>query len=110
MTGAEWHRARDVISAALARPPQDREDFLAEQYSDLATRDEVSAVLHSCESNSQALVDARPHTLSAQNWTTTERTGGPLSVGPYVFEQSLGRGGMGEVFLVAAMGPLTSGG
>jgi tetratricopeptide (TPR) repeat protein/TolB-like protein len=84
LTAADRQRAKELITEALAHPAADRASFLADIVADRSTREELSAIICSCDPEA---------TTAARAPVALQR------VGPYVFTRTLGQGGMGRVYL-----------
>ncbi len=101
---ARWQRIKRLVVDAAARPPVERARFLADACrDDAAMRDEVVALIASQEQASDflerhppvgsALADiGYPSPARAPHFTAGER------IGPYEIVESIGAGGMGEVY------------
>ena len=93
MDAAAWEQAKAVITAALRRPAAEREQFVREQCGNTPLAGEIITMLAGYGDN-DSLADTAPGP-----------GGGPddiqpgMKIGPYVIVDSIGHGGMGQVFL-----------
>jgi eukaryotic-like serine/threonine-protein kinase len=103
VTPEQWPWAKKLLAEALQRPVAERDAFLADACrEDAALHAELRAVLE----QSHDVVPAPavwPHGegAGADPSTTITAAGSvrPKTIGPYVIERQIGRGGMGHVYL-----------
>ncbi len=92
MDSASWDKAKDWVVEASKLPPSEREAFLERRCPDPDLRAEI-----------QAWLRADDETLAQSQPPGTPRGTGEIAVGdrvgPYLIVDSLGHGGMGQVFL-----------
>jgi len=86
-----WEQAKDVITEALKRVPSEREKFVRERCGDSTLAGEIITLLDAYKDGVDFLADP-PDEEEDQLEPGTR-------VGPYVIIDSIGRGGMGHVFL-----------
>ena len=99
MTPERWKRIEELYDAAMERPHDERAAFIAKECSqDHGLRDEVIALLEepvsdeafsegpSIPDDIRLLREAVPETMTGQ------------SIGGYLLQELLGKGGMGEVY------------
>ena len=94
MKPTSWEQAKDVITEALKRAPSERERFVRERCSDSELASEIITLLAAYRDGADFLADP-PATDTAEDDDLEPGT----RVGPYVIIDSIGRGGMGHVFL-----------
>src|SRR5205823_3121734 len=101
---ARWQRIKQLVVDAAARPPADRVRFLAEACpDDVAMRDEVVALITSQEQASDFLEQHPPvgSALADIGYPSPARPPHFIAgerIGPYEIVESIGAGGMGEVY------------
>jgi eukaryotic-like serine/threonine-protein kinase len=89
MTAERWSRVRDVLYAAAAVDPSERDSFLRETCGDDSElRQEVERLLAALEKSGSFL---EPETPAAPKFTGTR-------IGPYLILEQAGQGGMGTVY------------
>src|SRR5262245_40668738 len=91
MNPETWEQAKDVITEALKRVPSERERFVRERCGDAALANEIITLLDAYRDGTNFLADP-PEQDDDDIKPGTK-------VGPYVIIDSIGRGGMGQVFL-----------
>jgi serine/threonine-protein kinase len=100
MTPERWQRVEQVLQAALAREPAEREALLEQECAgDPALREEVESLIASAQPAAtflqrNALEDAAGLLKEADSKSLIGH-----QVGHYIIQKQLGSGGMGEVFL-----------
>ena len=96
MTPEKWKLVKDIFSAAVELPTDDRMSFVREQADgDEAVVDEVTALLRS-DKESEDFIEAPALNLSRLVSNESDMEG--MRIGPYVIEGEVGRGGMGAVY------------
>jgi predicted Ser/Thr protein kinase len=95
MKPTSWEQAKDVISEALKRAPSEREQFVRDRCADAELAGEIITLLAAYRDGADFLADP---TTSEESVDDDELEPG-TRVGPYVIIDSIGRGGMGHVFL-----------
>ena len=104
MSAARWETIQRLFAAALERPPEHRESYLADSAPDAALRDEVLSLLRAHEARGrldsimEQLASVHPTTTSQQIDALRSRLGAALG-DRYRIERELGHGGMAIVFL-----------
>ena len=91
MNPSSWEQAKDVITEALKRAPSDREQFVRERCANSAMAGEIITLLAAYRDGGDFLADPAEE--------DDEELEPGTRVGPYVIIDSIGRGGMGHVFL-----------
>jgi len=91
MNPASWEQAKDVITKALKRAPMEREQFVRERCANSALAGEIITLLAAYGDGADFLADP------AEDEHEELEPG--TRVGPYIIIDSIGRGGMGHVFL-----------
>src|SRR5436190_11763818 len=94
MKPTSWEQAKDVITEALKRAPSERERFVRERCADSELASEIITLLAAYRDGADFLADP-PTTGTPEDDELEPGT----RVGPYVIIDSIGRGGMGHVFL-----------
>lgn len=95
MTPERWTRVQAIFLDAEALPPERREGLLSQLCAgDAGLRSEVEALL-SASADTVGVLDRPPATGSA---ATAESLAEGTRLGPWLVEQLIGRGGMGEVY------------
>ena len=96
----EWEKVKEVFSAALELPANEREAFLMESCgADEAVRGEVQSLLAAHEEPKNVL-ELHNYDLTSQLQTNGNKYVGKR-FGAYSILREIGRGGMGAVFLAA---------
>lgn len=100
MSPERWKRISGLFAEALARPPGEREAFLAQACADAADRHDVAALIARHE-EMPGLLEGTEHLapLEAGGAVAARGTLVGHRVGPYEITAELGRGGMGVVYL-----------
>jgi hypothetical protein len=93
MNSASWEQAKGVITEALKRPAQERESFVRQQCADSTLAGEIITLLAAYRDDSDFLAEPAAAADEPDDIEPGTR------VGPYVIVDSIGRGGMGQVFL-----------
>ena len=93
MNPASWEQAKDVITEALKRTPSEREQFVRDRCANTTLADEIITLLAAYRDGGDFLDDPPPE--------EDDQLEPGTRVGPYVIIDSIGRGGMGHVFLVS---------
>jgi serine/threonine protein kinase len=96
MNPASWEQAKDVITEALRHAPAEREQFVRARCADKTLADEIITLINAYREDGDFLADSQ--TLAAGGRDDEELEPG-TRIGPYVIIDSIGRGGMGHVFL-----------
>ena len=97
MDAASWQKAKDVIAEALKRAPSEREAFVREQCPDSSLAGEVLTMLAAYDG--AELLEPRSPGDPFDELDDPDELEPGTRVGPYVIIDTLGRGGMGQVFL-----------
>jgi serine/threonine protein kinase len=96
MNQASWKQAKDVITEALRHAPAEREQFVRRRCADQALADEIITLINGYREEGDFLDDSQ--TVGPGESDGEELAPG-TRIGPYVIIDSIGRGGMGHVFL-----------
>jgi hypothetical protein len=96
---SNWEALRALFEGALDRPPAERAAFLRDQTNDEAMRAEVAALVAAHEQAEGFLTESEPG-RAHQNEPRTDapRLDAGSRLGAFEILESLGRGGMGEVY------------
>src|SRR6185295_3876254 len=92
MNPETWEQAKVVITEALKRIPSERERFVRERCGNSVLANEIITLLDVYRDGTNFLADPPPEDVDDDLEPGTR-------VGPYVIIDSIGRGGMGQVFL-----------
>jgi len=101
MQSDRWQRVKELLSAALERPPQQRAVFLAEHCAgDPDLRFEVDSLLESYAEADDFMEAADAHLAKGFSPTapTQEFRAAEVRIGPWKVVEEVGRGGMGTVY------------
>ena len=98
MDRASWRLAKDVIGEALRLPAAEREEFVRQRCSDAAVCDAVLALLEDSQTLNELWPSLQKHSSALELDDDDEIQPG-TRIGPYTILASIGRGGMGHVFL-----------
>ena len=98
MTSNHWLAVRDLFEQAIDQPPESLDAWLAAQAADRAIVDEVRALL-ATHARAGAFLDAPLTTRVPDLLEDDARFEAGATVGPYVIQREVGRGGMGRVYL-----------
>src|SRR5262245_20629398 len=93
MNPASWEQAKDVITEALRHAPGEREQFVRKRCADTALADEILTLINAYREDSDFLADPGSSEIDDEELEPGTR------IGPYIIVDSIGRGGMGHVFL-----------
>src|SRR5262245_52387501 len=96
MNPASWEQAKDVITEALRHAPGEREQFVRQRCANSALADEIITLINAYREDGDFLADSQ--TVGVGDASDEELEPG-TRIGPYVIIDSIGRGGMGHVFL-----------
>src|SRR5262245_9450958 len=95
MNPASWEQAKDVITEALRHAPAEREQFVRARCADKTLSDEIVTLINAYREDGDFLAESGSGQASEDDDELEPGT----RVGPYVIVDSIGRGGMGHVFL-----------
>ncbi|PYR10442.1 MAG: hypothetical protein DMG00_12000 [Acidobacteria bacterium] len=96
MDAAAWQLAKEIIAEALKRQASERPAFVRARCSDPQLASEITALLTNYTNESDFL--NQPPPLDDLDGDSDDLEPG-TRVGPYVIVDTIGRGGMGQVFL-----------
>ena len=96
---------RDIFTAALHRPPEERSAFLGEAcHGDALLRQQVEALLHEHAQLGSYLESPALAAVATIDDPITERPGN--LIGPYKLLEPIGEGGMGAVWMAEQTEPV----
>ena len=99
MTPERWQKVKEIFQAALECAPDERSDFLSSACGgDEALRKEVESLLASHEKDG-SFIDSPAYQASAEMLTDDQELKAGQTIGHYEILSTIGRGGMGEVYL-----------
>jgi eukaryotic-like serine/threonine-protein kinase len=99
VTPERWERIKDLFNSALARPAEERAEFLVEACAgDESMRAEVESLLYAHDED-DSFLSAPAYEIAAEILENDNGLAPGDYIGPYVIVSRLGHGGMGEVYL-----------
>ncbi len=99
LTPQRWQQVKDVLAAALERPPDTRDEFLATACADDTTLWRETASLLAQHDGAAGLLDRFADGPAGGFWREPDTLPPGRRIGSYEIVRELGRGGMGAVFL-----------
>jgi len=100
MNSDRWNRISEIFQKALAVPRPQRETFLQHEcLDDSSLRSEVDSLLAAHEAAGSQFLNApevHPEAPGSSGFSAAVHTGS--RIGPYLVEEKIGHGGMGEVY------------
>ena len=99
MKSGRWHEVRDIFQAALERAPDERPAFLENACgADEALRKEVESLIASHEKDG-SFIDSPAYEAAAEMLANDQDLKAGQRISHYKIISTLGKGGMGEVYL-----------
>src|SRR5438132_13869769 len=99
MTPERWQRVKQIFDSALEYEPEQRSDFLAGACGgDEDLRGEVESLIVSHEKDG-SFIDSPAYQATANLLMSDQELKAGQTIGHYEILSTLGRGGMGEVYL-----------
>jgi eukaryotic-like serine/threonine-protein kinase len=99
MTPERWQKVKETFQAAIQRAPGERSAFLANACrGDETLRQEVESLLASHEKDG-SFIDSPAYEAATELLKTDQELEAGQTIGHYEILSTLGRGGMGEVYL-----------
>ena len=101
MSSERWQQAKEIFHAALDRAPGERSAFLTNACGgDELLRKEVESLISSHEKDG-SFIDSPAYEVAAGIMETEQQLKAGQMIGHYEILSTLGKGGMGEVYLAA---------
>src|SRR5712692_3833461 len=99
MSPERWQKVKEILQAALARAPRERTVFLSHACGgDEELRTEVESLIASHEKDG-SFIDAPAYEAAAELLTDHQELKAGRRIANYEILSTLGKGGMGEVYL-----------